>query len=96
VGFQEVQVEALPLIFHFPSFEMLTAWWGSPFEKALAKLEPEPRRRTLEEVRKTVRPFEGPQGIMAPAEVLLGVAIKERLSGSASLYNYRLVAHPAG
>ncbi len=95
-GFQEVQVQAIPLTFHFSSFEMLTAWWGSPIEKALAKLEPEPRRRKLEEVWRAVRPFEGPQGIVAPAEVLLGVGIKERLSGSASLYDYRLVAHPVG
>lgn len=78
-GFQEVQVQAIALPFRFPSFEVLTAWWGSSFKKALAKLEPEPRRRMLAEVRQAVRPFEGPQGIVAPAEVLLGVAMKEQL-----------------
>lgn len=78
-GFQEVQVQAIALPFRFPSFEVLTAWWCSSFKKALAKLEPEPRRRMLAEVRQAVRPFEGPQGIVAPAEVLLGVAMKEQL-----------------
>src|SRR5258708_48444 len=78
-GLQEVQVQAIALPFRFPSFEVPTAWWGSSFKKALATLEPEPRRRMLAEVRQAVRPFEGPQGIVAPAEVLLGVAMKERL-----------------
>jgi ubiquinone/menaquinone biosynthesis C-methylase UbiE len=75
-GFQEVQVQAIALTFQFPSFETLTAWWGPPFEKALAKLEPEPGQCMLEEVRQAVRPFEGPQGIVAPAELLLGVGRK--------------------
>jgi hypothetical protein len=44
--------------------------------KALAKLEPEPGQRMLEEVRQAVRQFEGPQGIQAPAELLLGVGVK--------------------
>jgi ubiquinone/menaquinone biosynthesis C-methylase UbiE len=75
-GFQEVQVQAIGLTFHFPSFEVLTTWWGPPFERALAKLEPEPRQRMLEEVWQAVRQFEGPQGIVAPAELLLGVGMK--------------------
>jgi ubiquinone/menaquinone biosynthesis C-methylase UbiE len=75
-GFQEVQVQAIALTFQFPSFETLTAWWGPPFEKALAKLEPEPGQRMLEEIRQAVRPFEGPQGIVVPAELLLGVGRK--------------------
>jgi SAM-dependent methyltransferase len=78
-GFQEVQVQAIALTFHFPSFfEVLTTWWGPPFEKARAMLEPEPGQRMQEEVRQAVRQFEGPQGIQAPAELLLGVGMKER------------------
>lgn len=77
-GFQAVQVQVIPLTFHFPTFEALTDWWGSSWKEALAKLEPEPGRRMLEEARQAVRPFESPQGIIAPAEVLLGVGIKER------------------
>lgn len=75
-GFQEVQVRTIPLTFHFPSFEVLRAWWGPSFEKALAKLEPRQRQRVLEEARQGVRQFEGPQGIVAPAELLLGVGRK--------------------
>ena len=76
-GFQQVQVQVIPLTFHFPSFEALTAWWGSPWKKALAKLDSGPKRRMLEEARQAVHQFEGPQGIVAPAEVLLGIGTKE-------------------
>lgn len=80
--FQEVQVHVIPLTFHFPSFEVLTAWWGSSWKEVLAKLDAEPRRRMLEEARQAVRQFAGPQGIMAPAEVLLGVGTKEEAASS--------------
>lgn len=76
-GFQEVQVHVIPLTLHFPSFEVLTAWWGSPWKKALAKLDSESGQRMLQEARQAVRQFEGPQGISAPAEVVLGVGTKE-------------------
>ena len=69
-------MQAIALTFQFPSFEVLTTWWGPPFEKALAQLEPEPRQCMLEEVGQALRPFEGPQGIVAPAELLLGVGMK--------------------
>ncbi len=75
-GFQAVQVQAIALTFHFPSFETLTTWWGPDYEDALAKLEPEPRQRIQEQVRQAVHQFEGPQGIVAPAELLLGVGMK--------------------
>ncbi|HEV8190190.1 MAG TPA: hypothetical protein VGP82_01705 [Ktedonobacterales bacterium] len=74
-GFRQIQVETIALTYDFPSFEVLTDWWGPPFAEALAKLEPEPRQRVLEEVRQAVHQFEGPQGIQAPAEPLLGVGM---------------------
>ena len=70
-------MHVIPLTFHFPSFEALMAWWGSPWKEALATPDAEPGRRLLEEARRAVRPFAGPQGILAPAEVLLGVGTKE-------------------
>ena len=54
-GFQEVQMQVITLTFHFPSFEVLTAWWGSPWKKALAKLDSEPGQRLLKEARQAVR-----------------------------------------
>jgi ubiquinone/menaquinone biosynthesis C-methylase UbiE len=75
-GFREVQVHALPLTFRFPSFEALAAWCGPLFDKALARLEPEPGKRVQEEVRQRVQQFERPEGIVAPAEVLLGAGMK--------------------
>jgi ubiquinone/menaquinone biosynthesis C-methylase UbiE len=75
-GFRQVQVEAIAIPFQFPSFEALTTWWGPEFDEALAKLEPELRQRTQEEVRQAVRQFEGPEGILASGELLLGVGTK--------------------
>jgi hypothetical protein len=57
-------------------FEVVPTTWGPPFEKALAQLEPEPRQRMREEVRQAVRQYEGSQGIVAPAELLLGAGMK--------------------
>jgi hypothetical protein len=37
-GFQDVQVHVIPLTLHFPSFEVLTAWWGSPGSKLWLRL----------------------------------------------------------
>ncbi|HEX6483156.1 MAG TPA: class I SAM-dependent methyltransferase [Ktedonobacteraceae bacterium] len=76
-GFPEVQMQVITLTFHFPSFEVLTAWWGSPWRQALAKLDSESGQRLLKEARQAVRQFEEPQGIIAPAEVVLGVGTKE-------------------
>lgn len=76
-GFQDVQVQVIPLIFHFPSFEVLADWWGSSWKNALAELDSESGQRLLEEARQAVRQFEGPQGIRAPAEVVLGTGTKK-------------------
>jgi ubiquinone/menaquinone biosynthesis C-methylase UbiE len=78
-GFRPVQVHTLPLTFSFPSCEELTAWWGPQFAHVLAALEPASRQRLLEEAHQAVRPFERSQGIVAPAEVLLGVGRKATL-----------------
>jgi ubiquinone/menaquinone biosynthesis C-methylase UbiE len=81
VGFQNVQVQALPLTFSFASFETLIAWWGPRFAHALAVLDPASRQRLLEDAHQAVRPFERPpEGIVAPAEVLLGVGRKRKAS----------------
>jgi ubiquinone/menaquinone biosynthesis C-methylase UbiE len=75
-GFRDVRVQAIPLTFRFPSFDVLRAWWGHDYEEALATLEGESQQRMQEEVRQAVRQFEEPQEIVAPAELLLGVAVK--------------------
>ncbi len=78
-GFQQVTVQALPLTFSFPSFETLTAWWRPRFEQALAVLEPASRQRLLGEAHQAVGLFERQEGIVAPAQVLLGIGRKGRL-----------------
>jgi ubiquinone/menaquinone biosynthesis C-methylase UbiE len=75
-GFRQVQVHAIPLTFQFPSFEVLTTWWGPDYDEALAKLEGAPRQHIQAQVRQAVRQFEEPQGIVAPAELLLGTGVK--------------------
>ncbi len=75
-GFQEVAVQPLSLPFRFASLEALFFWWGPSFESALTTLDPESRQRIMEDIRQAVRPYEGPQGIEAPAEALLGVGRK--------------------
>jgi ubiquinone/menaquinone biosynthesis C-methylase UbiE len=75
-GFRQAQTQAIAITFQFPSFEALTTWWGPEFDETLAKLEPELRQRRQEEVRQAVRQFEGPQGILASGELLLGVGVK--------------------
>jgi SAM-dependent methyltransferase len=83
-GFRDVQVQATLLTFHFPSFDVLRAWWGPDYDEALAKLEGERRQRMQEEVRQAVRQFEGSQGIVAPAELLLGVLVCRELRVSSA------------
>ena len=78
-GFQHVQVHALPLTFSFPSFEAFIAWCGPRCEQSRVMLDPVSGQRLLEEVRQALRPFEWSQGIVAPAEVLLGVGRKATL-----------------
>ena len=75
-GFREMRVQSIPLTFRFPSFEVLRSWWNPDFDEALAAFEPERRRRLYKEVRHAVRRFEGPAGIVAPAELLLGSGTK--------------------
>jgi ubiquinone/menaquinone biosynthesis C-methylase UbiE len=75
-GFQEVLLHTITISFHFPSFDLLRAYWGPLFEEALAKLDPEQAQEVVEQLRKSVRPFEGSEGIAAPGEVLLGVGTK--------------------
>lgn len=69
-------MKIIPLPFRFPSFEALTAWWGTPFKEALQQLDPASRQRVQEKVQQAVCPFEGSQGIVAPGALLLGTAIK--------------------
>jgi ubiquinone/menaquinone biosynthesis C-methylase UbiE len=74
--FREVEVQTIPLTFRFPTFDALRSWWGRDFNRALATLEPELGQRLNEEAWQEVRRFEGPEGIVGPAEVLLAVGTK--------------------
>lgn len=75
-GFEDVLVQTITTTFHFPSFDLLRAYWGPLFEEALAKLDPEQAQEVLEQLRQGVHQFEGSEGIVAPGELLLGVGTK--------------------
>jgi ubiquinone/menaquinone biosynthesis C-methylase UbiE len=76
VGFQQVQVQTIPITFRFPSFDMLRVYWGPLFEEMLARLGSQKAQAVLEHLQQAARRFEGPEGIVAPGEVLLGVGVK--------------------
>lgn len=75
-GFREARVEAVDLTMRFASFDELRRWWGAPFEEAVASGGPQESQRLLDDMRQRVRQFEGPEGIIAPAALLLGVGMK--------------------
>jgi hypothetical protein len=47
-------------------FDLLRAYWGPLFEKALAKRDPQQAQAILEQLQQAVRRFEGSEGSVAP------------------------------
>jgi ubiquinone/menaquinone biosynthesis C-methylase UbiE len=75
-GFQQVEVQAITTTFHFPSFDLLRAYWGPLFEETLASLDPQQAQNILRHLQQAARQFEDADGIAAPSEVLLGIGVK--------------------
>jgi hypothetical protein len=70
-GFREVSVQAVAIQFHFASMDAL---FQQTFlvESAMKQLNQEDQQRLQEEIRQALSQFEGPEGLMFPAELLLG------------------------
>ena len=77
VGFQLVSTQALPFESHYASSEAFLHSTGSRLIAGVAgQLHPHEREQLVSEVRQALSQFEGPQGLVAPAEFLLGVGSK--------------------
>jgi len=72
-GFRDVTTRPVPLQFRFDSIERFMQMPGGAVTAALGKLEPADQQRLRQELDDAVRPFEGPEGLVFPSELLLGV-----------------------
>jgi ubiquinone/menaquinone biosynthesis C-methylase UbiE len=72
-GFHNVSTQALPFQSHYASLDAFMQSTGSRLTAgAMEQLSPHEQQQLLEEVRQALRSFVGPQGLVAPAELLLG------------------------
>jgi ubiquinone/menaquinone biosynthesis C-methylase UbiE len=73
-GFQEVSTQTLPFASHYASVDAFLHSTGSRLTAGvMEQLTTAEQQRLVGEVRQALRQFEGPQGLVAPAEMLLGV-----------------------
>ncbi len=76
-GFHMVSTQALPFESHYTSSEAFLHSTGSRLiAGVVGQLTRHEQEQLLEEVRQALSQFEGPQGLVAPAELLLGVGSK--------------------
>jgi ubiquinone/menaquinone biosynthesis C-methylase UbiE len=76
-GFHMVSTQALPFESHYASSEAFLHSTGSRLTAGvMGQLSRQEQEQLLEEVRQALNQFEGPQGLVAPAELLLGVGRK--------------------
>jgi hypothetical protein len=70
----EVSIRALPAQSHYASLEVFLYSTGSRLTAGVLKqLSPQEQQHLIEEVRQALSQFEGSDGLVAPAELLLGV-----------------------
>jgi ubiquinone/menaquinone biosynthesis C-methylase UbiE len=84
-GFHEVTIQAIPVRFQFPSLEAFMLQGRRTVGGMMERLSQQEQERLAQDIRQGLRQFEGPQGLVAPGEVLLGVGTKagsRRSSGS--------------
>jgi ubiquinone/menaquinone biosynthesis C-methylase UbiE len=77
-GFRDVSIQAVPLHFQAASAEAFIPTRRRLFADALERLSQEDQQRLLEEVRQALQPFEGPHGLVASGEVLIGAGTRIR------------------
>jgi SAM-dependent methyltransferase len=76
-GFHMVSTQALPFESHYPSSEAFLHSTGSRLiAGVVGHLTRPAQEHVLREMRQALSQFEGPQGLVAPAELLLGVGSK--------------------
>jgi ubiquinone/menaquinone biosynthesis C-methylase UbiE len=75
-GFHEVTIQPIPVRFQFPSLEAFMQQGRRTVEGVMERLSQQEQESLAQEIRQVLRQFEGPQGLTAPGEVLLGVGTK--------------------
>lgn len=76
-GFHEVSTHALPFESHYASLDAFLRSTGSRLIAGMMRqISQEEQQQLLGEVRQTLSQFEGSHGLVAPAELLLGVGSK--------------------
>jgi ubiquinone/menaquinone biosynthesis C-methylase UbiE len=72
-GFREVSVQAVPIQFHFTSMDTFFQQIQSNLVRnAMKQLNQQDQLRLREEIRQALSRFEGPEGLVVLAELLLG------------------------
>ena len=74
-SFHDVSVQAVSIQFHFPSWEALLQI-NPMLPNVMKRLNQQDQERWREEVKQASSQFEGPEGLLVPAELLLGVGTK--------------------
>jgi len=76
-GFREVSVQAVPTQFRFASWDAFFQQIpNTPVVNAMKQLSQQDQQRLQEEIRQALSQFEGPEGLVVPAELLLGVGTR--------------------
>jgi len=76
-GFNEVRTRALPFQSHYASLDAFLQSTASRLTAGvIGQLSPQEQQQLLGEVRQALSQFEGSHGLVAPAELLLGVGSK--------------------
>ena len=76
-GFDEVRTRALPFQSHYASLDAFLQSTGSRLTASvMGQLSQQEQQQLLGEVREALSQFEGSHGLVAPAEMLLGVGSK--------------------
>ncbi|HEX6552350.1 MAG TPA: methyltransferase domain-containing protein [Ktedonobacteraceae bacterium] len=76
-GFREVMTRPIPFHSHYASLEAFLQSSGNRIMAGVVgQLSQQDQQHLLDEVRQALSQFEGPQGLVAPGEMLLGVATR--------------------
>jgi ubiquinone/menaquinone biosynthesis C-methylase UbiE len=76
-GFREVSVRAVPIQLRFPSVDAYFQQMPSAsVANAIRQFDQQDRQRLQEEIKQALIPFERPEGLVFPGELLLGVGTK--------------------
>lgn len=75
-GFRDVAIQAIPLQLHFASVEAFLESRRMLVASMIGRLSEPDQQQLMEEIRQVLSQFEGPQGLVASAETLLGVGTR--------------------